>query len=93
MLRQEISADRDSPPFDRVMMDGFALRASDFAQGRRFPDQRQRTGRAGNGLSAGENPLVFGNNDWRSHARWSGLHRSGGGCGAQRRGDHGGRFL
>lgn len=36
VLRQEISADRDSPPFDRVMMDGFALRASDFAQGRRF---------------------------------------------------------
>ena len=27
VLRQEISADRDSPPFDRVMMDGFALRA------------------------------------------------------------------
>jgi molybdopterin molybdotransferase len=36
LLRQEIKADRDFPPFDRVMMDGFAMRAADFAAGRDF---------------------------------------------------------
>jgi molybdopterin molybdotransferase len=36
VLRQEIHADRDFPPFDRVMMDGFAMRAGDFASGREF---------------------------------------------------------
>lgn len=36
VLRQEIRADRDFPPFDRVMMDGFAMRAADFTEGRRF---------------------------------------------------------
>lgn len=29
VLRREIRADRDFPPFDRVMMDGYALRAAD----------------------------------------------------------------
>ncbi len=29
VLRQEIHADRDFPPFDRVMMDGYAMRAAD----------------------------------------------------------------
>jgi molybdopterin molybdotransferase len=36
LLRQEIKADREFPPFDRVMMDGFAMRAADFAAGRDF---------------------------------------------------------
>lgn len=36
VLRGEISADRAFPPFDRVMMDGFALRSADFNAGRRF---------------------------------------------------------
>ena len=36
VLRQEIHADRDFPPFDRVMMDGFAMRAVDFEEGREF---------------------------------------------------------
>ena len=36
VLRQEIRADRDFPPFDRVMMDGFAMRAVDFEKGREF---------------------------------------------------------
>jgi molybdopterin molybdotransferase len=36
ILREEIRADRDFPPFDRVMMDGFAMRAGDFGMGREF---------------------------------------------------------
>lgn len=36
VLRREIQADRDFPPFDRVMMDGFAMRAADLAKGRGF---------------------------------------------------------
>jgi molybdopterin molybdotransferase len=36
VLRQEIKADRDFPPFDRVMMDGFAMRAGNFKKGRDF---------------------------------------------------------
>ena len=36
VLRQEIHAERDFPPFDRVMMDGFAMRAADFENGREF---------------------------------------------------------
>ena len=39
-LRQIIRAERDQPPFDRVMMDGIAIRATDFESGtRRFPIQ------------------------------------------------------
>lgn len=34
-LREEIRAERDAPPFDRVMMDGIALKASDLDQGQR----------------------------------------------------------
>lgn len=33
VLRVEIRADRDLPPFDRVMMDGYALRAAALASG------------------------------------------------------------
>ncbi|MGH7997495.1 MAG: molybdopterin molybdotransferase MoeA [Opitutaceae bacterium] len=37
ILRSELRADRDLPPFDRVAMDGYALRCSDLARGdRRF---------------------------------------------------------
>lgn len=36
ILRQEIKADRDFPAFDRVMMDGFAMRAGDVEKGRDF---------------------------------------------------------
>ncbi len=32
VLREEIRADRDFPPFDRVTMDGIAIRANDFIQ-------------------------------------------------------------
>ncbi len=38
VLRQSVTAERDQPPFDRVMMDGIAIRYADFAAGeRRFP--------------------------------------------------------
>lgn len=36
VLRQELRADRDFPPYDRVMMDGFALRSDDLLGGRVF---------------------------------------------------------
>jgi len=40
VLRQVVSAERDQPPFDRVMMDGIALSYSDFSDGsREFPVQ------------------------------------------------------
>jgi molybdopterin molybdotransferase len=35
ILREEVRADRDFPPFDRVMMDGIAVRFSDFQSGHR----------------------------------------------------------
>jgi molybdopterin molybdotransferase len=35
VLRGDIVADRDFPPFDRVMMDGLAVRFADLADGRR----------------------------------------------------------
>ena len=35
VLRQSVAAERDQPPFDRVMMDGIALRAADLTDGRR----------------------------------------------------------
>ena len=40
ILRQPVVAERDQPPFDRVMMDGIAIRHADFADGARsFPIQ------------------------------------------------------
>ena len=40
VLRQTVSAERDQPPFDRVMMDGIAIRFGDFDGGtREFPIQ------------------------------------------------------
>ena len=46
ILRQAVNAERDQPPFDRVMMDGIALRYSDYVDGtREFPIQgRQHAG-------------------------------------------------
>ncbi|MGB5627942.1 MAG: hypothetical protein WBM57_01130, partial [Woeseiaceae bacterium] len=35
VLRQSIVAERDQPPFDRVMMDGIAIAYSDYAGGAR----------------------------------------------------------
>ncbi len=35
VLRAKVRADRDLPPFDRVMLDGYALRAADWAAGAR----------------------------------------------------------
>ncbi|MEM9334385.1 MAG: molybdopterin molybdenumtransferase MoeA, partial [Pseudomonadota bacterium] len=38
ILRETVSAERDQPPFNRVTMDGIAIRHADFAGGRReFP--------------------------------------------------------
>ena len=40
VLRQSVVAERDQPPFDRVMMDGIAVSHEDFAGGtKRFPIQ------------------------------------------------------
>ncbi len=36
VLRREIRADRDVPAYDRVMMDGYALRSADLLAGRAF---------------------------------------------------------
>ncbi|MCF6263268.1 MAG: molybdopterin molybdotransferase MoeA [Xanthomonadales bacterium] len=55
VLRQEVVAERDQPPFDRVMMDGIAIDSSAIAAG-----LRQFT-LAGT-QSAGDIPLVLPNN-------------------------------
>ncbi len=40
VLAQSVHAERDQPPFDRVMMDGIAIAYSEFAEGKRsFPIQ------------------------------------------------------
>ena len=55
ILRQPVHAERDQPPFDRVMMDGIALRIADFDGGqRKFPIQsRQHAGDPAHALEAG----------------------------------------
>jgi molybdopterin molybdotransferase len=55
VLRQPVHAERDQPPFDRVMMDGIAIRFADFDQGdRNFPIQsRQHAGDPAHRLEAG----------------------------------------
>lgn len=55
VLRQPVHAERDQPPFDRVMMDGIALRFADFDDGqRRFSIQsRQHAGDTAQTLEAG----------------------------------------
>lgn len=37
VLAEDVSSDRDLPPFNRAQMDGYALRAADFAPGKTFP--------------------------------------------------------
>jgi molybdopterin molybdotransferase len=56
VLRQPVHAERDQPPFDRVMMDGIALRFEDFDGGqRRFEIQsRQHAGDTAQTLEAGK---------------------------------------
>ncbi|HHQ14933.1 MAG TPA: molybdopterin molybdenumtransferase MoeA, partial [Chromatiales bacterium] len=39
ILRETIHAERDQPPFDRVTMDGIAIRHADLEKGRRFTVQ------------------------------------------------------
>ncbi len=55
VLRQVVRAERDQPPFDRVMMDGIALRFADLARGdRKLPIQAmQAAGDAALELDAG----------------------------------------
>lgn len=55
VLRQTVIAERDQPPFDRVMMDGIALRHADIAAGeRKLPVQAtQAAGDAALQLKAG----------------------------------------
>jgi molybdopterin molybdotransferase len=56
VLRQQVHAERDQPPFDRVMMDGIAVSFSDFDSGvRRFPVQStQAAGDPAQTLEAGK---------------------------------------
>lgn len=56
VLREPVHAERDQPPFDRVMMDGIALRFAEFEKGRRqFPIQsRQHAGDPVHTLEAGK---------------------------------------
>ena len=56
VLRQSVCAERDQPPFDRVMMDGIAIRFADFAGGtRRYPVQSmQAAGDPAQSLDAGK---------------------------------------
>jgi molybdopterin molybdotransferase len=56
VLRQVVEAERDQPPFDRVMMDGIAIRHTDLAQGdNNFPIQdTQMAGDAAVELTAGQ---------------------------------------
>ncbi len=56
VLAEDIIADHDFPPFNRVMMDGFAFRFEDWQKG-------QRHFKIGGMLSAGENPQDQYNSD------------------------------
>jgi len=55
ILRQPVHAERDQPPFDRVMMDGIAIRFAEFESGqRKFRIQsRQHAGDPAQTLEAG----------------------------------------
>src|SRR5208283_1338490 len=56
VLRGDLRADRDLPPFDRVTMDGFALRSSSLGSGvRRFRVEATQ--------AAGMMPLALGPGD------------------------------
>jgi len=56
VLAQSVHAERDQPPFDRVMMDGIAIAYSEFAEGKRsFPIQStQAAGDPAHVLEAGK---------------------------------------
>lgn len=56
VLRQSVHAERDQPPFDRVMMDGIAIRYADFESGTStFPIQStQMAGDPAHNLDAGK---------------------------------------
>lgn len=56
ILREDLCADRDFPPFDRVMMDGYAIRAKDLVLARRF----RVAGRAPAGEATALLPSGFG---------------------------------
>jgi molybdopterin molybdotransferase len=60
ILRTELRADRDLPPFDRVTMDGFAVRSSAFAKGMRkfHVIATQAAGMRPFSLGAGDNACV-----------------------------------
>ena len=51
ILAQDINADRDSPPFDRVTMDGIAVQAARFSPGKYFSIE--------NTQAAGQPPLTL----------------------------------
>ena len=51
VLAEDIVADRDSPPFDRVTMDGIAIQADRFSPGKYFPIE--------NTQAAGQPPLTL----------------------------------
>lgn len=54
ILREDIYAERDNPPFDRVCMDGIAIRSEDFGRGlRRFTLEASQ--------AAGAPPLTLAN--------------------------------
>lgn len=55
VLRERVNAERDQPPFDRVMMDGIAIRYADLESGtKRFPVQStQQAGDPAHTLDAG----------------------------------------
>ncbi len=56
VLHRPVHAERDQPPFDRVMMDGIAIRFADFDTGERnFPIQsRQQAGEPAHRLETGK---------------------------------------
>jgi molybdopterin molybdotransferase len=59
ILRQDVYAERDNPPFDRVCMDGIAIRSEDFERGlRQFRiEATQPAGTPALRLSPGENAI------------------------------------
>src|ERR1700755_1495780 len=59
VLRQDVFAERDNPPFDRVCMDGIAINSATFARGvRRFSIERTvQAGTAPTGLQNPDNAI------------------------------------
>ena len=76
VLRQLVRAERDQPPFDRVMMDGIAFAWSDYDGGlRRFPVQALQA--AGDEVLTLKAWSLHRNHDGRRNARECELHRPG----------------